>query len=130
MWPELEGVQPMHPITLRTGTCHSWPRALPNTSQKSHELVGTGNREKGGAQGYSDFRIYAVRVEFRNSSWMGVPSPKSTSPVFAPKSLHLARHPCLMPPLAGPPHQKTCPPHRVCKPLRFTSVRKSIFIDC
>lgn len=77
---------PLHPATLRAGTCHSWPRALPNTSEKSHEFVGAGNRGKAGAQSYSDFGAYGVRIEFRKSSWMCAPSQRATH-LFLPPSL-------------------------------------------
>lgn len=86
MSPELEDVWPSHPTTLRAGTCHSWPRALPNTSEKSHEFVGAGNREKAGSQSYSDFGAYGVRIEFRKSSWMCALSQRATH-LFLPPSL-------------------------------------------
>ena len=117
MWPELEGARPLHPTTLRPGTCHSRPRAVPNTSEKSHEFVSAATGERQVPRG-TVFGVYGVRIEFRKSSWMCAPSPESNSPVFAPPvSAFGPASPCLMPPPAGPPHQKTSPPRRIWEPF-------------
>ena len=130
IWPELEGARPLHPTTLRAGICHPWPRAVPNTPEKSHEFASAGNRENAGTQSNSVFGVYGLRIEFRKSSWMCAPSPESNSPVFAPGL-------CIWPSIpvsATTTHRTSTPENQplseVPGTLHFTLVRKPIFIDC
>ena len=123
-------VRPLHPITLRPGACHSWPRAVPNTSEKSHEFVSAATGKRQVPRG-TVFGVYGVRIEFGKSSWMCAPLPREQLTCFCTPSL------CIWPsiPMSDATTSRTStpenqPPSEDLGTLHFTLVRKSIFIDC